>query len=639
MKIKNRLFNRFHKFLSNDNLNMQNNFIFFDTETNEQIIDDKTKKLTLKLGWALYWNREKNIKEYLEFKDANVFWDFVIKKLDECINLILYAHNTEFDFKIVDGYDILIKRGFNLKGFYIEQVRFIMKYIKNKNEFEQTLEIFDTMNYSPYALKTLGHYLGLEKIDIDFKKCSDKELSIYCKNDVEITFLFIKKLIEFLEKYNLSKLKATCGSLSFNIFKHKFYNKESNPIYIHNWIDCIKLERESYKGGICGCFKIGKFKDKLIKLDINSMYPYVMYIYDYPIKLLFYGKENINYIIKNKSIKLTSNEFIKKLDDKKRLFIIKCNITLQEKYAYILSKAKISNVNKSVLMYGKYDCVLTTPEIDFVKKYGVINHIYEIAIYEKSNIFKEFVKFFYSKRIQFKKENPPNLIFDTFCKLILNSLYGKWGMHDSNYTDMGKSKESDFGYFYVMNKENDYIKMQIGNRIFKVEKNEDNAYDSFVAIASHITAYARIYMSELMLKISRDNLYYCDTDCIICDYDSQNKIKKYIDYNNDMTLGKLKIEGISSKSEFIAPKFYEFNNEKKLKGINLKKDKLLYEDNNSATYEHEQFQRFKTSLKNNNLNCQIIKKMEKTVKKQYDKGIIEKNGNVRPYNAKDLKII
>jgi len=94
-----------------------------------------------------------------------------------------------------------------------------------------------------------------------------------------------------------------------------------------------------------------------------------------------------------------------------------------------------------------------------------------------------------------------------------------------------------------------------------------------IGIASAITAYARIHMSQF--KINPDyNLYYTDTDSIYIDKPLPNK---YI----GKELGLMKLEYKFNEATFLAPKVYGglyFDNNKifksitKVKGIKNKLD-------------------------------------------------------------------
>jgi hypothetical protein len=600
----------FHIFRENDKLNLQNNFIFVDTETKRI-----GKEEQFYLGWLLYWDRSKNIKHYVFLKDKKMFYDYCLTLMKELDHLFIFAHNTDFDIKVLGGISLFIKDGFVVDSFYINGGLFIIR-LKKKNK---VIEILDSMNYIPMSLKKIGESMGLNKIDIDFNKCTDLELSNYCKNDVEILFLFIKKLLLFLESYNLSKLKPTVSSLALNIFRHKFYSKKNNPIYIHGWEKAIELERLSYRGGISDCFRVGEhFKDKLFKLDINSMYPYIMKNYKCPTKLIYYRD------ITSCKSSLLLKIFNKYFDSK--LIIARCKINLPKQYAYILVKTEIDKQNKSMFLSGTFIVSLTTPELQFVKKYGKIIEIYNLALYESSIIFDKFVDFFYEKRKEFDKNN--NKAYKMFCKYILNSLYGKFGQLQTSYYEYTSKKENYSSKLIIDTiNERNYLEMSLGNKIFEVEDSGKNSFDSFVAISSFITAYARMYLIELIILAKRENVYYVDTDCLIVNLIGYNNLFNFI--NKDV-LGKLKLEEESNDTTIYRPKYYIFNNIEKCKGIK-KSAKRLFENDKKLIIEQEQFTRFKTSLRKNEFNKQTVNNIIKEINKTYDKGIITKDGYIEPY--------
>lgn len=69
-----------------------------------------------------------------------------------------------------------------------------------------------------------------------------------------------------------------------------------------------------------------------------------------------------------------------------------------------------------------------------------------------------------------------------------------------------------------------------------------------IAIASAITAYARIFMSQFKNNPNY-NLYYSDTDSIVIDTQLPNEFV-------GNALGQLKLEYIIKKAVFLAPKVY-----------------------------------------------------------------------------------
>ena len=90
-----------------------------------------------------------------------------------------------------------------------------------------------------------------------------------------------------------------------------------------------------------------------------------------------------------------------------------------------------------------------------------------------------------------------------------------------------------------------------------------------IAVASAITAYARIEMANLF-KFLIDNgytIFYCDTDCVVVNKPLPD------DMVSSTELGKLKLEHTIKKGIFLAPKVYCLKTEEdkfisKVKGLN-----------------------------------------------------------------------
>jgi DNA polymerase elongation subunit (family B) len=141
------------------------------------------------------------------------------------------------------------------------------------------------------------------------------------------------------------------------------------------------------------------------------------------------------------------------------------------------------------------------------------------------------------------------------AKILLNSLYGRFGM-DDNFTEVNiihKDYYSDFENKFIDNilessDLGDY-KLVTYKAIENVLANENATHNVSIAIASAITAYSRIHMS--IFKNNPDfNLYYTDTDSV---YTNKQLPDNLIDKK---VLGKLKLENICKKAIFLSPKVY-----------------------------------------------------------------------------------
>ena len=166
------------------------------------------------------------------------------------------------------------------------------------------------------------------------------------------------------------------------------------------------------------------------------------------------------------------------------------------------------------------------------------------------------------------------------AKLLMNSLYGKFGMKMETttvniYDISDESGESKFNQAVEMYGESihDYIRLDNAYVIvrdsvvdLKYNKEEDmfHGMDVNIAIASAVTSAARIFLSAFKNN-PNFNLYYSDTDSAVIDAPLPEDLV-------GSELGQLKLEHTIERAVFLAPKVYGFVdvNEKeviKIKGI------------------------------------------------------------------------
>lgn len=208
-------------------------------------------------------------------------------------------------------------------------------------------------------------------------------------------------------------------------------------------------------------------------------------------------------------------------------------------------------------------------ELYNASKYGYKFEILWGYTFQKDFTFKEYVDDLYKLRLTYPKSDPMNMI----AKLLLNSLYGRFGM-DDNFVSTKIVNSKDYSNFETRNldsiinvlpMEDNYI-VQFKDPQKEMDNDLDNSsrtHNINIAIASAVTAYARIHMSQFKNNHSLPNLYYSDTDSVYFDGPLP---KEFISNTN---LGKLKLEGIYAV--FLAPKVCALQNMEgliiKIKGL------------------------------------------------------------------------
>src|SRR5659263_781149 len=574
-------------------------FITFDCETYpiETTIKKNTKNENLVLinqhilsfGYANYFELNYDSGEYekkdsLYFEDTKTFTNFVLNHIKKGKTLYVFAHNVGYDIRLCYDDQIVKDADFKLKV-AISDNAFIYKYVK-KN---YTISILSTTNYFKTSLKELGKIFNLDKLE----------------------------------------------------FNHD--ENESNQIIMHKKPEIEKLERASYYGGRTECFKIGNFNN-VYKLDINSMYSQNMLNHDYPVKLLYTFNENKNNPEKNK-------EKMYALFKNKEYLII-ANVKVKLDNSKIPYRKKDTIDKKLLYPIGEFSSFLCQPEIENLEPNEIIE-VKEILVYKKFQIFNGFVNHFYNLRLKYKYEK--NDIMQYFCKTLLNSLYGKFAQKvrkEERNAEYDNFMEN--GYCDFVDLDGIHSLKFIRGECFEID-DVSSGYNTFIPISSFVTSYSRLYLYK-MISLVKPYLIYVDTDSLFVSKEGYEILLKN-NYIDDKALGKLKLEGILQMLEtrnlkdysslnVVYVDYFKFRNEflhdvsvirlekeHKIKGVKKDAVKKAVKNNENISLKNEwminRFIGYNESLRYFNLVVGDINE-SKHLKRTYDKGIIDSNGNVQP---------
>ena len=223
----------------------------------------------------------------------------------------------------------------------------------------------------------------------------------------------------------------------------------------------------------------------------------------------------------------------------------------------------------------------------------------------KASIFKSYISYFYEKK---QRGGLPNATDEEkackpLYKLLLNSLYGKFGQRHFN--------KSYYGYNFDLHRKinpdkvinvHDYGFREERGVIKKMEvENDERGIGDLVRISSWITAVARLRLWKMMFYLmysgTSDNIkdrmiYYADTDSIIT---TGVLPSRYCDKND---IGKWDLEKKALYGYFILPKFYSLIDEKAkidIKSKGIRKNIMNY-DSWFKLLEHKEFHAFQTQF-------------------------------------------
>jgi len=579
-------------------LAMPRHLIFFDVETEQERLPNGSIRQVLKLGWACYYQRSygRNSEQshWCYFEDDLGFWSFVYKYTKPKQKLWVLSRNLVFDFTLTCGWKYLRQVGFKLKFFYDGGSTSI---ISVKGRYG-SIVFLDIMNWFVESLAETGKRIGIPKLAIDFDTCSDEYLAIYCKRDVEIEVENFKRFIAFLESNSISRLCYTRGSTAMAAYLFQHY---TTKIYIHNNEQAINLERDSYRGGRTECFYLGELKNETYyMLDVNSLYPFVMANSSFP----------------NKYLRIMSNCSIETLDSwlQDKSVIAKVFIDTDEP-VYAVSR------ERTIFPVGQFWVTLTTPELKYALEHNHIVKIEQAVIYEQANIFKSYVDRFYALRQEFKSAGVAE--YEELCKKMLNSLYGKFGQKAEVWEKVGECpKERDrVEVCFLSNGGRTKMVRYLLGEIFEL-KGYEESFNSFPAIASQVSAQARMYLWQLMQCAGEGNYFYCDTDSLIVNDDGLWNLWDLLD---DVRLGGLKVVEKMPCLIIKGLKDYVIGSKQVIKGI--RKNAV---ETQAGVYEQEQWPSFKGLLRSDNAEDYIVKTVTKVLNRKYTKGHVTANGSILP---------
>ena len=443
-----------------------------------------------------------------------------------------YEHTTEPEQKRTKTFNTLISD----KGlFYQVEVIFEKKGKKvNKVIFQDSLKLI------PLSVDSIAKSfkLPISKLKIDYDSHNNlpigsplsPEEEAYIKHDVQI----VAYAIEYFYSQGLNKM--TIGSCALSEYK-KIIKKRNFDRYFPRpkYHDDVK---QSYRGGFT--YLNPDYSEKVvgkgIVLDVNSLYPSVMYDNYLPFgtPIFFNGKYEHDpiYPIYTQMIRCQFELKEGKIP------------TIQIKYGYNF------RANEYLTTSGDTEVVLCLNSVDlelFLEQYDVYNLEYISGWKFKATkgLFTEYIDKWSNNKIQAKKDGNHGLYL--ISKLFLNSLYGKFG------TDT--RVRSKIPYL----SEDNEIHYRDGKTEIK-----DGVY---IAMASFITSYARkktIKSAQRIMDnnkngLSKAQFVYADTDSlhIVLNGEDENKFLNESNLDiSDTKLGAWKFETKFNKAKFLRQKCY-----------------------------------------------------------------------------------
>ena len=536
--------------------------IFFDTETTQHPVSTARWQHTLRLGYAQFCRTRKTTSLRKEseilFRKPDEFWDWVETRTAPGSTTYLVAHNLNYDVPVLHAFPEMAVRGFELTSFYTKAMTTILSWRRwDARTPEHNLWLrtggkagrkpkaarvigLDNTNFFQGRLADWGETIKLPKLYVDFSG-EDLQLIEYCMRDVEIMRQLWLQWFAFLDENIGGSFSFTLSSQALKMYRRSHLSK---TIDIHDDEPALALERRAYRGGRTEMFWHGYLDgDNFSLLDVNSMYPYVMKNNLFP-RSLFpprggWTAPQLEHYCNNYQV------------------IADVTVETEEPHFPLFVDGEIH------YPVGRFKTTLTTPDLLTCFEYDLLREIHYARHYVAETLFSSYVSSLYQARQNYQKADNP--LWARLCKMLLNSLYGKFGQRGGDTEEIGTCGLLDFRHEseICFETQEEFEVWFVGGRVLRRARDREH-YNSFPAIAAHVTAYARKHLFALAKQAGLEHVYYMDTDSLIVDSAGLENLRSNI---HETRLGALKLEHNSDWLMFNAPKDYALRNRTKRKGI------------------------------------------------------------------------
>jgi len=552
------------------------------------------------VGWCCLWLRgdetHNETQDWTWFLSAAGMNGYIQEMAMRYKYIYVVGHNIFFDLQASGTFAFLTDQGWRLEFYYDKGLTYILKCKRGA----ASMNLISSTNWFDQSLKKLGKVVGLEKLDVDFKNVTSDQLKKYCYRDVEILVEAMKYYIAFIQDHKLGNMALTKASQAFTAFRHRFTD---GKVFIHTEQSVHQLERAAYLGGRVECFFIGQCTGgPFISLDVNSMYPFVMRKFTYPVRLL----------------RVVHSPTLKFISEALNSYGVIAEVLISTNEPIYAVRTK----NKTIFPVGQFTTTLCSESLRYALAHGHVLSFSEAAIYQMEDIFTSYVDFMYKLRNKYRREK--NDVMELLSKYMLNALYGKFAQLAIVNEKEDISGSQDYSREIIFNLTTGHnltITRMMNTQL--TQRMEGEGKNSNVAIAAHITDNARLLLWEIISQVGTDNVLYCDTDSIKI---RRSDLKRVNYPMSRSRLGSLKVESTSKKLYIEGAKNYRTEKGRRIKGIPESAKEVA-----PGVFSYRWFAGQVTHLEKNIKVGARVTNMTRTLTAKYTKGVVGSDGRVTPF--------
>jgi hypothetical protein len=398
-------------------------------------------------------------------------------------NQWLFAHNGG-NFDHIFCLAALVK---NFPQYKLElipsQSSILMLRVSPNGGGKQCWKFLDSARTLTDSLDSLGKcFLGEGKIEVtDYSTLHTNPLRYeYLQKDCDLLYRVIGRYFTMLRDNIKGQPGISAASTALATYRTSFQEKDIKELPDES----AALIRQGYYGGRCEIFR-KEFKSEsssiLHDYDVNSLYPTMMR-----------EPQPVEQVARNKTLHLEICGFIDATVE-----VGPCHIPV----------LPYRGGGKLLFPTGRWRGTFSTVELRLAEEHNQLKSIrvHDAIYFRTSDIFSRYVDRLY--KLRDKSEPDYQLPLDRLAKILLNSLYGKFGSSAERETIHIRPSLDD-----IIDKNMQEMPSPISVNAYLERTVADTDY-MLPQISAWITALGRCRLAQQLLACNHES-YYCDTDAV-----------------------------------------------------------------------------------------------------------------------------
>lgn len=539
--------------------------------------------------------------------DAPSFWRWLRGRLSKKRQCWVWAHNVSFDM-IALGLPAVVESGewswqqsrqeMRTDGQWREIIEWEGLVVLDDpptiiqlrhRDSGISITVLDTLNFWRCPLADLGEAIGRDKWPMPGWDGTDSEWEAYCWNDVVIIELAVLKLVETIHSHDLGHLRYTAAGQGMQAYRHRFMK---HKILVHCDENALRLERDSYYGGLCQVRRAGVVDGPIYVVDYQSYYPSIMRTQPLPFRLVASFAEtpiiNTPHLCRH----------------------FHCIGRVKIKSDSVSYPVRISR--STVMAVGQFETTLSHAELCSALEAGHVDQVLALSCYEADILFWDMMTDLWL--IRQRHEMAGNRPMAEMVKLVMNGTLGKFGQRNIRWIDDHGTQAPEPWATWNQIDCADGVCREFRSMNWRVQRRRlqgepitepacrdkvegdvqaainDESSSSVPAIPSAVTSYGRVLLARAIAKAGERQVYYADTDCLHVSDTGLEAIERS-GLIKASEIGRMSVRSKARQAEYRGLKYYRLDDQWVVSGL-----KRQHYDISPGVWDQSQFSGWSSML-------------------------------------------